>query len=311
MKMKRPDVVWILACAFIGFAAHAQESTIRVDANLVMTPVLVTNAAGKAVRDLRLQEFEIEENGTRIAPVRIGEAGEAPVDLAMLFDISGSVLTHFEFERQAASSFLRRVFRDSDSVLIVSVGNQPRILQESTSSISEALEAVSAVQPTTQATAFLDSIARSMQLLRSHSRPDARKVIIALSDGEDNRSVVNRPTGTLREIQDANCLFYSINPKGQANPFNWIARRSQEMLASMARETGGAWFVAQKIEDLREFYDRIAEELQSQYLLGYYSPAKTGPGIFRRIQIQVRGRPDLTVKARLGYYPGESGRREE
>lgn len=71
----------------------------------------------------------------------------------------------------------------------------------------------------------------------------------------------------------------------------------------LAQETGGASFVADSVEELAAFYDRIADELQGQYLLGYYSPAISGVGIYRRIVIKVHGRPDLQVKARSGYYP--------
>jgi VWFA-related protein len=128
-------------------------------------------------------------------------------------------------------------------------------------------------------------------------------VIVALSDGEDNRSIENRQADVLRELQLTNCLFYSINPRGRSYNTNFLSRRAQESMQTLAQQTGGASFVADTVEELAETYDRIADELQGQYLLGYYSPAKTGAGIYRRIVIKMRGRPDLQVKARPGYYP--------
>jgi VWFA-related protein len=235
--------------------------------------------------------------------VRLGECGEAPIELALLFDMSGSVYMRFELERQAAARFLRRIMRPKDSAFIISVANEPKILQERTSSLEVALQAVDRIVRTTQATAFHNSVVKAAQMLREVERPDARRVIIALSDGDDNRSIENRPADVLRELQLTNCLFYSINPAGSSYKNNFLTRRAQEGMESLALKTGGGSFVADNVEELTDFYDRIADELQGQYLLGYYSPATTSPGIYRRIVINVRGKPDLQVKARPGYYP--------
>lgn len=283
--------------------AYSQIPTIHVAANLVLTPVWVADADGKAVYNLGAEDFQIEENGIKIAAERLGEPGEAPIELAMLFDLSGSVYSHFELERQAASRFLSRTMRPCDSAFIVSVGNEPKILQERSSSLDTVLQAVAGITPTTQATAFYNSVVKAAGMLREVERPDARRAIIALSDGEDNRSIDNKLPDVLRELQLSNSLFYSINPAGRTYSKNIISRRAQEGMETLAQQTGGASFVADNVEELAEFYKRIADELQGQYLLGYYSPAKTGVGIYRKIVIKVTGKPGLQVKARPGYYP--------
>jgi len=293
----------LVAAGFVAALAYPQTPTIRVAANLVLTPVWVADSGGKPVRNLGLEDFEIEENGVRVAVERLGEPGEAPLELAMLFDMSGSVYSRFELERQAAAHFLSRTVRQHDSVSIISVANEPRILQERTSSLEVALRAVAEITPTTQATAFYNSVARAARMLREVERPEARRVIVALSDGEDNRSIDYKLTDVLRELQLTNCLFYSINPSGRAYSKNYFGRRAQESMEEMARQTGGVSFVADSVEELAEFYDRIADELNGQYLLGYYSPATSGKSMYRRIVVKVRGRPELQVKARPGYYP--------
>jgi VWFA-related protein len=289
-----------------GFTAGfllAQAPTIRVATNLVLTPVSVADSGGKPIPNLKSEDFEIEENGVRVAAARLGKPGEAPFQLAMLFDMSGSVYSRFEFERQAAARFLTRIMRPSDSVFIVSVANEPKILQETTSSLEVALQAVAKLSPTTQATAFYNSLAKAAQMLRETERPEVRRVIVAISDGEDNRSLDNTFSDVLKQLQLTNCLFYSINPSGRAYSTGYFGRRAQESMETLANQTGGASFVADNVEELSEFYSRIADELQGQYLLGYYSPATTGPAIYRRIAIRIPGRPDLQVKARHGYYP--------
>jgi Ca-activated chloride channel homolog len=286
-------------------AAHAfsQAPTIRVDSNIVLTPVAIADAEGKAVRNLKLEDFEIEENGVRIAAARLGEPGEAPLEFAMLFDISGTMYPRFELEREAAARFLRRMMRPYDSAFIIAVANKPEVLQERTSSLEAALQAINRIGPTKQATALYNAVVQASRTLRAVERPDARRVIVALTDGEDNHSIENRLEDVLKELDLSNGLFYSINPAGKSYKKNAISLRAEEGLEKLSSQTGGASFVADNVEALSAFYDRIADELQEQYLLGYYSPAVSGPGIYRRIVIKVRGKPEFRVKARQGYFP--------
>lgn len=118
-------------------------------------------------------------------------------------------------------------------------------------------------------------------MLRDVEHPEARRVIIALSDGEDNRSINNKLDDVSQELEVTNCLFYSINSSGSSYSTNILSRQAQEGMEGLVRQTGGAAFVADNIEQLAEFYDRIADELQGQYLLGYYSPTTSGVGIYR------------------------------
>jgi VWFA-related protein len=288
---------------FLVGLTYSQIPTIRVDANLVLTPVWVADADGKTVRDLKPADFEVAENGINVDVARLGDPGEAPLELAMLFDMSGSVYPRFEFERQTAARFLKRIMRPDDFAFIMSIANEPQILQERTSSLDTIIWAVAGVAPTTQATAFYNSVVKAARMLCDVERPDARRVIIAFSDGEDNRSIDNQQADVLRELEHADCLFYSINPKGRSYKASFLSRRAQEEMETLASQTGGATFVADSVEELTTFYDRIADELQGQYLLGYHSPAVGGAGIYRRIVVSVHGRPDLHVRARPGYYP--------
>jgi len=298
-----PCLLRSMLASLLVVLAYPQEHTIRVAANLVLTPVWISDAQGKAIRDLKPDDFEIEENGVKVAAVRLGGPGEAPLELAMVFDMSGSVYSRFELERKAAARFLNRILRPYDSIFIISVANEPKFLLQPTSSLDAALQAIAGISPTTQATAFYNSLAKASGLLRKAEKPEARHVIVALSDGEDNRSIENELEDVLQDLQITNCLFYSINPRGRSYNSNIFSRRAQEGMELLARQTGGASFVADSVDELAEFYDRIADELQGQYLLGYYSPATSGIGIYRRISIRVRGRPEVQVKARQGYYP--------
>jgi Ca-activated chloride channel family protein len=123
-----------------------------------------------------------------------------------------------------------------------------------------------------------------------------------ISDGEDTLCEKFGRGDALRELQRADCLFYSINPSGSSIRLNVISAKAQDGMAMLASATGGAAFLPNSDEDLDKVFRQIAAELQAQYLLGYYSPDERTDGAFRRITVRVPKRPDLRVRARQGYY---------
>jgi VWFA-related protein len=152
-------------------------------------------------------------------------------------------------------------------------------------------------------TAFFDSVVEAARLLRSTApRPDARRVEVVLSDGEDNNSTHHRLDDALREIQRSDCIFYAINPCVSSINLNKISVRGQEAMQSLALETGGWVFMPNGLPDLEAIFTRIATELRFQYLLEYYSSNSRTDGAFRRIAVTVPGRPDFRIRARQGYY---------
>jgi Ca-activated chloride channel family protein len=282
-----------------------QTGTIRISANLVQVPVSVTDAAGHPVRDLQLEDFLLEENSRPVTLAYLGEPGETRLDMVLVFDNSGSVFPNFDFERQAATSFLKRIFRKGDSVSIVSIGSKPNVIVRPTESLEEALEGLAQLRASAGSTAFFDSIITAARLLRVTHDPDTRRVQVVLSDGEDNFSDQRLPDA-LREIQQADCLFYSINPTGQSIRLNRVSLRGQQGMETLAEQTGGAAFLADQVSSLPEIYDRIAAELQSQYLVNYYSPDARTDGGFRRIVVRLPKQPELRLRARQGYYSAKA-----
>jgi Ca-activated chloride channel family protein len=276
-------------------------NVIRVSTNFVTVPVSVTDAAGRAVSNLAVGDFLLEEDGNAEAISRIAGAGQSPLQLALLFDLSGSVNSRFEFEQQAAFHFLGKILKREDTVSIISFSEQPQICLHSSKSLSAALEKLSRLEPTKGTTAFFDSVVLSAEVLRQSAIPESRQAEIALSDGEDNGSRYGI-LDAARELQRSETIFYSINPGGASIRLNEISLRGQQNLESLAAETGGAAFISDRTGDLDEIFDRIAAELRAQYLLSYYSSNSRLDGKFRRITVSVPQRSDLRVRARQGYY---------
>lgn len=277
------------------------SSVIRVSTNLVTVPVSVTDAAGQAIRDLGIGNFRIAEDGDVETISKMAEASQSPLHLALLFDLSGSVNSRFEFEQQAATRFLEKVWKPEDTISIIAFSEEPQIRLRSSESLSEALQELLRLQPTESATAFFDSVILSAHILHQSAAPETRQAEIALSDGADNRS--DRTIAeALTEVQRSDTIFYSINPSGASIRLNEINYKGQEALASLATATGGTAFVSDKTADLNDIFGRIATELRAQYLLSYYPVNSHFDGKFRQIEVSIPKRPDLRVRARLGYY---------
>ncbi len=280
---------------------HEASSIIRVSSDLVTVPVSVTDSRGQAIEGLQIQDFLIEEDGRPEAISKMAEAGRSPLRLVLLFDVSGSVNPRFDFERRAAVRFLEKVWKPGDTISIVAFSESPKILLRESASPAEALKAIATLEPTEKATAFFDAVAVSAGILRQATGPETRQAVVALSDGEDNRSS-RGVREALREVQRADTIFYSINPGGASIRLNEISLQGQSDMKLLAKETGGYAFVSDKFDDLDGIFDRITAELQTQYLLSYYSTNARADGKYRRISVSIPGRRGLSIHTRQGYY---------
>jgi Ca-activated chloride channel homolog len=281
---------------------QGQEETFRIDSNLVAVPVSVTDASGQPVSNLTVTDFLLDEEGKAQQVVSLGKPGKTPVEIAILFDVSGSVFKRFEFEQQAASRFLKLVLKSGDAASVFSIGLTPKLIQPREKNADKIITSVMAMAPTKEATAFFDSVVDAAHYLGNTSEPGTRRVLIVISDGEDNQSEKYWLNDSLRELQRTECLFYSINPSGPSIRLNKISMKGHDGMISLASVTGGAAFLPDKLEDLDAVFRQITAELQAQYLLGYYSSDERADGAYRRINVRVAKRSDLRVRARKGYY---------
>ncbi len=289
-----------------GSAAAAQDAFIRVSSNLVMVPVSVTSADGELVQNLEAQDFAIEENGRKQPIARMGEPGQMSMELVLLFDVSGSVNHRFLFEQRAASDFLKLLVRPGDRVTLFSIGAEPQRLQAQTPDLQAALASLMALVPTESPTAFYDAVVLAARSSAASAGFEKRRVAVVLSDGEDNNSEHFGLPDALRAVQQADCIFYAINPMGATVGINKVSIEGQRAMEAIARQTGGMAFLPDTAEQLPAIFGRIAAELRAQYLLEYYSTDASDDGNFRSILVRVPDRPDLRIRARQGYYAPRS-----
>ena len=307
-----------------------ESEVVRVTSNLVVVPVAVTDAGGSAVQGLKREDFRLEEEGRAQTLEAVGDAEQVPLDIALVFDISSSVTKNFEFEKQTAAGFLREVLKPIDRAAVFTIAERPQLAQPLAPAAAATAKLVSlpaAERPT--GTAFYDTVTAAARYLSQNAPERERRVILVISDGEDNFSddvrdammAEGRGGATqaeamesqralharavqkvLREVQHADAVFYSINPSGPGLRLNVISQRAQDQMKMLADSTGGNSFVPPRLEDLETIFRQIAAELRAQYLLQYLSNNEAPPGKFLRIKVTTPARTDLHIRARQGYY---------
>jgi len=287
---KRPD------------AAQSQDETIHLSSRLVLVPVSASDSTGQPVKGLTAADVVIEEDGKPQEVVALGKPGETPIDLALLVDVSGSTQKQFAFEQEAGVQFLKDVLKTNDAVSIFSIGLTPSRVLARTGNSNDAISSLMSIRPSNEPTAFFDSIVQAAEYLDKTAEAGSRRVMVVISDGEENYSKNSTLEDGLRELQKNDCLFYSINPSGGGIKLNTISLRGQAYMEAMASQTGGQAFNLARVENLESVFRQIATELQAQYLFGYYATADEHISGFRRITVRAPKRQDLRIRARQGYY---------
>jgi Ca-activated chloride channel family protein len=310
---------------------------VRVTSNLVMVPVSVTDASGQAVQGLQIGDFRLDEEGRQQEIAEMGDPEQVPLDIAILFDVSSSVSQKgfFAFQQDSAAAFLKQVMKSVDKAAIFTITAKPILIQPLASAETAAAKMLTIPAATTSVpTAFYDTVSAAAKYLTDNSPGRHRRVIVVLSDGDDNfsesikdlsvaeaRANLNGEVtvaGTRAALQDkhrravqevqqvvqkADATFYSINPGGPSVHLNQISMRAQNGMQTIADATGGTAFVPDSDKDLEKVFRQVAAELRGQYLLQYYANAETPAGQFRRIRVTVPTHPEQRVRARQGYYP--------
>lgn len=276
---------------------------IRINSNLVTVPATVVDRLGKAVADLRLEDFELRVDGQ---PRQISELGrnETPVQLVMLFDNSSSLSEAREFEKQAAVRFFRSVIRPVDQAAIYSVSTIPVLEQGFTNNVGSLVRTIEHFGKPEGATALFDTIVMAAAYLQPYQ---GRKVIVIVSDGADTISDLSFEA-TLQRTLAADCQVYAVQT-GQIENANLHDLAAERRLETLTGQTGGAVYVPKGNDDLDNAFAQINADLAQQYVLSYYPTDEPRDGRFHTISLRVQTRQGLRVRARKGYYATVNQRR--
>ncbi|MEA2175187.1 MAG: Ca-activated chloride channel, partial [Blastocatellia bacterium] len=234
---------------------------VRVNSTLVTVPASVLDSSGKAVTNLKLEDFELRVDGQ---PKPISELGfaDSPVRMAVLFDNSSSLTASREFEKQAAVKFFRSVLRPVDQAMIYSVATIPTLEYPLTSDVQALVKTIEHFPKPEGATALFDAIVQAAAYLKPHQ--EGRRVIVIVSDGADTISDLDFET-TLRRVQGADCQIYAVQT-GQIENANLHDLAAERRLQEFTSQTGGAVYVPRGTSDLDAAFAQIAADLAQQYV---------------------------------------------
>lgn len=274
-----------------------RRPTIRLDANLVLVPVSVTDSRGKLVPDLRQTDFTLLEEKHSQEIVSFSREN-APVSLGIVVDLSGSMVNKIGETRTAVNEFLKNL-QSEDEEFLVTFADRPVLRLPFTDDPSSIYDVLAGAEPQGN-TALFDAIALAIHQMRGAR--NQRKILFLVSDGGDNHSrLTERELRRIVEEEDVQIHAIGIQARGAVMDKEEL--RGPRILEDLAQMTGGEHYVVNESTALPALAARVSLSLHDRYLLGY-NPTPAGPsGLFRRIEVQVKqpGRKRLFVFARRGY----------
>ena len=278
---------------------QADEPTrITVDVTRVDMLFTVTDKKGRFVTDLAKADFEVFEGKKPQTIQEFSAESDLPLRLAVLIDTSNSIRDRFKFEQEAASEFLKSVVHmNQDKAMVVSFDTSPELRADLMDDTDKLDQAIRDLRPG-GGTALYDAIfyACRDKLQQDQPRHKFRRAIVILSDGEDNQSRYTRDQA-LELAQKAEVVVYAISTN-----ITRIDTDGDKILKYFTSETGGSAYFPFKVEDMEQDFTNIHNELRHQYNISYRPEPLLTDGLFHNIEMRVKGRKDLIVHARKGYY---------
>ena len=260
----------------------------------------MTDAATRYITDLEEADFLVFEDGIK-QNVTFFSRRQSPIALSLLLDSSASMEEHLPVLQTAASNFVHKL-KSNDIAQVIDFDSRVEIRQGFTGNQAELDTAISqlAAGGSTSLHNAIYIALKELRKVRAVNEEDVRRqALIVFSDGEDTSSLVSFDE-VLDLAKRSETSIYTIALRGadvQAKGF----REAEFVMRTLAQETGGRAFFPAKIDDLNGVYTQIADELASQYTLGYTSANPRRDGAWRRIVVQL-SRPNVTPRTKKGYY---------
>ncbi len=300
-----------LACSILGADTRAgqtpqapaqpQRPSFTAGIDVVSLNVTATDGGSHYVTDLGNDDFSIFEDGIK-QDISYFDRSNQPIALALLIDTSASMEEKLGTAQEAAVGFAKRL-RSDDVAEVIDFDSRVDIVSKftnDTTDLERAIRQTVAGGSTSLYNAIYISL-KELKKIQARSTDDARRqAIVVLSDGEDTSSLV-----TFEEVLDlakrSETAIYAIGLRGRDVYATKGFREADFVLRQLAEETGGRAFFPNHVDELEGVYTQIAEELSSQYVLGYTSKNIRRDGAWRRVVVRVN-RPSIRTRTKQGYY---------
>ena len=282
--------------------AQAQEETgtiFRSDTRLVVCHTTVVDKNGHLVTDLPQSAFTIYENGVT-QPIKSFRREDVPVSMGLIIDNSGSMRDK-RARVEAAAATLAKDSNPQDEVFVVNFNDEAFLDnphgKEFTSDIKEIEEALTRID-SRGGTAMRDAIRMSIDHLKEKAHKD-KKVLVVVTDGNDNSSVVSLEN-LVKASQQSEVLIYGVGLLSDEERRE--AKRAERALTDLAVATGGETFFPKEVSEVERIAHQVARDIRSQYTI-IYSPTNAAmDGSYRTIKVAVNAPGRLTARTRSGYY---------
>lgn len=287
---------------------------LTVDTNLVtLNFSVVDRKSGRGVQNLIGGDFKVFEDGTE-QQITHFEAANAPFDLLLLVDLSGSTAHVSDLIRASARRFVDSV-RATDRVGVVAFAAAPRVVSPLTSdkqSLRTRIDEMGAPQGDTK---LYDAVNYAIEYLSDNSPRARRRAVVLLTDGLDSALPNVQGDGSAisytelrRRVQEFDGLFYSIATDNYEDPQSPLDVQPEtydlawDRLEELTQTAGGLYYEADKLEDVASLYERVVEDLGTVYSVSYAPTNKTRDGRWRAIRVRLPRRPEAITRGRSGYY---------
>lgn len=273
-------------------------SMIRMNVDMVLVPVTVTDPMNRLVTGLEKTDFKIYENNGQQA-IKSFASEDAPVSIGIIFDLSGSMTSKLVRAKESILQFIKTA-NPQDEFFVIGFNDRPELIEDFTSSVDD-IEARLATVKSGHRTALLDAIYYGVAKMREARHE--RKALLVVSDGGDNRSRYTE--GEVKSlVRESDTEIFSM---GIFDPYAPTPeeRMGPQLLQDLSTATGGRMFRVDDIDELSDIAEKISNELRNQYVIGYRPTGLQRNGKWRKVRVKVNpppGLPPLTVYARSGYY---------
>jgi Ca-activated chloride channel family protein len=273
-------------------------SFIRLDTDMVLVPVTVTDPMNRLVTGLEKNDFEVYDDNNQ-QKITSFSCDDAPVSIGIIFDLSGSMTSKLVRAKDAILSFIKTA-NPQDEFFVIGFNDRPALVEDFTTSVDD-IEARMATLHAAHRTALLDAIYYGIVKMRQARHE--RKALLIVSDGGDNRSRYTE--GEVKAmVRESDVEIFSM---GIFDPYAPTPeeRMGPQLLDDISTATGGRMFRVDDVDELSDIAEKISTELRNQYVIGYRPADLARNGKWRKVKVKVNpppGLPPLTVYARSGYY---------
>jgi Ca-activated chloride channel homolog len=265
--------------------------------------VTVADGSGRYITDLQRDEFSVFEDGVK-QDVTLFSHSNLPIALSLLLDTSASMEAKLPTAQEAAIGFARKL-RPQDLGEVVDFDSRVVVLQGFTNNaadLDQAIRKTSAGGSTSLYNAIYIALKDLKKIVAKNTEEIRRQAIVVLSDGEDTSSLL--PFDEVMDLaKRSETAIYSIGLRANEGPSTSSKgfKEAEFVLRQLSQETGGRAFFPNQLSDLNNVYGQIADELSSQYTVGYTSRNPRRDGAWRRVVVRVN-RPSLTARTKQGYF---------